>query len=497
MELKVKFIKWSAGIPVVILNKHSAEKIGVEVNDRVLIKTLSKNPSQMHVIVDISTDLIKPQEIAISEEVQNQMNLRKHQKIDVILSAPPKSLGLIKKKLNNHELEVKEINQIIKDIVDNSISEAEIALFVSAMYRNGMTFKETTALIRAILKTGETFNLRRKYVVDKHCIGGVPGNRTTPIVVSICAATGLTIPKNSSRAITSPAGTADVIEAIAKVDFSLKELEKIILKTNGCMVWGGGLKVVPADAKIIHVEKMLEIDPQAQLLASIMSKKLSVGSDFILIDIPYGKTAKISDMKKALDLKKKFETLGKYFKKKLKVVITDGSQPIGNGIGPILELIDLISILDRKKQGPKDLEEKGIFLATQLLKLSGKYEKRECEQIARETLYSGKAFEKFKEIIKAQKGNVKDFDELKPGKWKKTFYCKRSCRVVEIDNKEITQLARVAGCPEDKKSGIYLYCKKGKVLEKKQPILTIYAETWSRLRAAVNYYKENNPIKFK
>ena len=496
MELKVKNLNWSAGVPVAILNQVTAEKLGVEVHDRVLIKNVSDGGKQMHVILDITSDLVKPKQIAISQEVRDQINVQKGQRVDIMIASSSESLSFIKDKLNNKELNQKQIDIIISEIVNNTLSEAELSLFISAMYKNGMTLKETIALIKSISKTGNSIKLNKKYVVDKHCIGGVPGNRTTPLVVSICAAAGLTMPKTSSRAITSPAGTADVIEAIAQVDFPVKELKKIILKTNACMVWGGGLGLVPADSKIIHIEKMLKLDPEAQLLASIMSKKLAMGSSYILIDIPYGKTAKVSKQK-ALKLKREFQTLAKHFHKELKVVLTDGSQPIGNGIGPILELIDIIAILDPKKQGPKDLEDKAVFLAGQLIDLSGKTKKNQGEKLAREILASGKAFEKFKEIIKAQKGDVSKLNKLAPGKYKKTIYCKRTCKIADIDNKQMTQLARIAGCPADKSAGVFLYKRKGNIIQKREPIITIYAETWFRLRAAVSYYKKNNPFSFK
>jgi len=249
--------------------------------------------------------------------------------------------------------------EIIEDVVDNSLSGPEIALFISAMYSNGMSIKETAYLIESILKTGNIMKFRNKYVVDKHCIGGIPGNRTTPIVVAICTAAGLLMPKNSSRAITSAAGTADVIETIAQIEFSMPELKRIVKKTNGCMVWGGALGIVPADSKIIQIEKSLKLDPEAQLLASIMSKKLASDSNYILIDIPYGKTAKV-DKRKANHLKKKFEALGELFHKKLIVVLTKGKEPIGNGIGPELEMGDLMKVLNQKDIRPLDLENKSV-----------------------------------------------------------------------------------------------------------------------------------------
>ena len=319
MELKIKFLKWSAGLPVVMLNQKTADKLGVHPKEKVLIKTISKKPKKMFAITDIVKKLVQSNEIGVSSEIKKSMDLIPRQRIKVNLASSTKSLEYIKKKMQKKELSEKEIGKIIEDIIANFLSEAEIALFVSSMYRNGTSMKETVYLIKAILKTGSKLTLKNKFIVDKHSIGGSAG-RTTPIVVSICAAAGLIVPKTSSRAITSPAGTADAIETMAKVDFTMAQLKKIIQKTNACLVWGGGLGMVPADSKIIKIEKQLKIDPDAQLLASIMAKKLAVGSKYIIIHIPYGKTAKVSKVK-ALKLKKKFDFLGRYFHKKLKCVL--------------------------------------------------------------------------------------------------------------------------------------------------------------------------------
>ncbi len=493
MELKIKFLKWSAGIPVAMLNKETASEMGVHAGDRVSIETSGKNKRNLSMIIDTVERITNKKEIGISIEVKKILNLKEHEKVEVNFTPSSKSLVYIKKKLNKKRLTEKEINEIIKDVVNNSLSESEIALFISAMYKNGMDMKETIYLIKAILFSGKKLKLRGNLIVDKHSVGGIPGNRTTPIVVSICAAAGLIIPKNSSRAITSAAGTADVIEAVADVEFSIKELKKIVHKTNACMVWGGALGMVPADAKIIQIEKMLKIDPESQLLASVMAKKLAGGSKYILIDIPYGKTAKFNKVE-AIKLKKKFEYLGKYFKKNLKCVLTDGSQPIGNGIGPMLELKDIILVLDPKKQGPKDLEEKSLFIAGQIFELSGKTEKGEGYSLAKEILYSGKAFDKFKEIIHAQNGNL---SKIREAKFKKTIFSKKSGKILEIDNKRINLLARFAGCPIDKPSGVFLYKHVGDKIKKREPLLVIHSESKIRLKEAIDFFKLKNPYTIK
>jgi len=508
MELKVKVLKWSAGLPVAMLNKKTAGRIGAHLQDRISIKTLSKNPKEIFTIIDTITGLVGETEIAVSSELKARLGLRIGQKVDIGLASLPQSIFFIREKLKNKELSEKEINEIIQDIVNNSLSEAEIALFVSAMYKQGMSFKETIALIKAILKSGNKFSLNKKFVADKHSIGGIAGNRTTPIVVSICAAGGLIMPKTSSRAITSAAGTADVLETLAQVEFSLDEVKKIIKKTNACMVWGGALGMVPADSAIIKVEKILGIDPEAQLLASIMSKKLAVGSKYIVIDIPHGKGAKVTKTK-ALVLKKKFEKLGRYFNKKLICVLTDGTEPIGNGIGPALELVDVIRVLDTNLQAPNDLERKSLFLAGKIFELTGKAKKGKGFKFAREILYSGKAFLKFKQIIEAQKGKLSLMADLIkrskkdnssnhwPVKFKKNILSDKSGKIIEINNKKINALARITGCPADKFAGLYLFHHVGDKIKTNEKLLTIYSESKSRLKEAADFCKNNNPIKVK
>ena len=494
MELRVKFLKWSAGIPVAMLNEETANLIGVRTKGRILIKTLSRNPKQISSIVDTARTLVSANEIAVSSELKNILSLHAGQKVDVDLAPTPKSLFFIKKKINKRELSQEEINEIIKDVVNNSLSEAEIALFVSAMYEEGMNMKETVRLINAILDSGQSLklNLKNKLIVDKHSIGGIPGNRTTPLVVAICAAAGLVFPKSSSRAITTAAGTSDVIETIARVEFSLDELKKIVKKVGACLIWGGSLEMVPADEKIISIEKMLNIDPESQLLASIMSKKLALGAKYILIDIPYGKTAKVTK-KKALRLKRKFEYLGKHFHKKIKVVLTHGDEPIGNGIGPALEINDILRILTRAEQRPLDLENKSLFLAGQIFEMTGKAKKGKGINFAKEVLDSRKALDKFHEIVKAQGGSSK---RIKPAKFCKDIIAKKTRKISEIDNKKINSLARIAGSPMDKSAGLYLYKHVGDKVKKGEKIITIYAESKSRMKEAISFYNSQKPILF-
>jgi len=487
MKLKVKSLKFYAGRPVAILNINTANRMNVHVDER--IKLLC-NRKEIIAVVDAASGFIKNNEILVSNEVVEELCLKKGQLIEASLAEEPESSVFIRKKLECHHLERREIEKIVKDIVENALTETEIAYFVSAVYKCGMSSKETGYLVKAMVDVGEHIHFKGK-VVDKHSIGGVAGNRTTPIVVSICAAAGLIMPKTSSRAITSAAGTADVMESIARVEFSIKEIKKIIKKTNACMVWGGSLGLSPADDKLIQVEKILHLDPEPQLLASVLSKKIAVGSHHVLIDIPFGPFAKVNK-NEALELKNKFEYFGKKFKLNLKAVLTDGNEPIGRGIGPLLEIRDVISILKRNPEAPKDLEKKSLFLAGQIFELCGKSKKGEGILLAQKILNSGAAFKKFKQIIEAQRGKIPQTFSF--GKFSHTFHVEKTSKIKRIDNKKINSLGVLAGSPMDKSAGLYLFKHVGEKIKKHEPLITIYAESKIRLNEALRFFKKSKPI---
>ncbi len=487
MQLKIKILKLFAGRPVAILHKKTADKISVNIDDRI---SLRKKNKKIISVIDIATGLLEENEIAVSNEIVKELKLKENELVDINPAQHPESINLIYKKLKCQPLNEQELKKIISDVVKNALTEPEIAYFVSAIYKCGMSIKEIKYLIKAIVSTGKRLRLRGK-VADKHSIGGIPGNRTTPVIVSICSSTGLIIPKTSSRAITSEAGTADVIESVARVDFSAEEIKKIVKKTGACMVWGGSLGLAPADDKIIQIERLLNLDPEPQLLASILAKKIAVDSKYVLIDIPYGKSAKVSKIQ-ALHLKNKFEKLAGEFNIILKCVLTDGSQPIGNGIGPILEMRDILSILKQEPERPLDLEKKSLFLSGLLLEMTGKAGKGGGIATARKILQSGRAFKKFKEIIKAQKGHLNNF---KLGEFHQEIKAEKSGKIAEIDNKKINFLARVLGCPADKSAGIYIHKHVSDKAKNKEIILTFYAESEEKLKEALKFYKKIEPIK--
>jgi len=367
MQLKVKSLKLLTGKPVAILHENTAKLLSVSEGDRIRIK----HKHSMVAIVNIAIGLLKEKEISLSAGIMKHIKAKESYTVEVNAEPPPKTTQYIHDKLNAKTLSYEQLYEIIGDIVHNKLTEAEIAYFVSGVKIHGMSDEEISNLTKVMVKFGKELKLQGA-VYDKHSIGGIAGNRTTPLIVSICSAAGLIMPKTSSRAITSAAGTADVIESLAKVEFPLAKIKQIVNKTKACLVWGGALGLAPADDKIIQVERLIRVDPKAQLIASILSKKLAVKSKGILIDISYGKSAKVKTKEEGTELKSQFLRVAKNLHMNLKVTLTDGSQPIGNGIGPVLEARDVIAVLSKAPQRPLDLEQKSIDLAGVILEMSNK-----------------------------------------------------------------------------------------------------------------------------
>ena len=482
MNLKAKFMDFEAGLPFVVMNILDAKELGVYVNDRV---TLSHGKIKKTAYIETTKHLVKTGEIGIRKE-SVKYGIRKGTLIKVVPSKRPASVEIIRKKLKGHELKKAEIETLVSEINANRLSDIELGVFVSSVYIRKLSQKEILYLTRAMISCGKCLEWGNNIVVDKHSIGGVPGNRVTPIVVAIVAACGVLMPKTSSRAITSPAGTSDTMEVFCDVSFSSKEVKRIVKKTGACIVWGGSLDLAPVDDKLIRIEHPLSIDPEGQVLASVMSKKKSVGSKYVVIDIPYGDGSKEGDIAGAEEIAKKFKWLARQLDMRAECTITRGDQPIGFGVGPVAEAIDIIDVFDGK--GPDDLREKSLELAGILLKMTKKGDMKTAKDI----LDSGKAKAKFYEIVKAQNGVPgKDVRKLL-GKHRKRFFASRPGYVVRLDNRAVARTAKFAGAPKDIGAGIILRAKKGDKVSKGDLLFEIYAEQKYKLAEAEKYARKES-----
>ena len=478
MFLRAKFLQLEADKPIIIINREDAEEMGVKPLERV---ELCFKKKKIIAIANVGRRIVREGEIGLYEEIQECLDVKPNEKIRVETANPPKSLEFIQKKLAGKTLKPREIYTIVKDTVDNNLSDIELTAFVTSLHRKGMTMGEIASLSEAMTNTGKTLKLRTKEVFDKHSIGGCPGDKTSILVVPIVAAAGLTIPKTSSRAITSPAGSADRFECIAPVELTLEEVRRVVNKTNGCLVWGGSVDLAPADDIFIQIEYPLSIDPF--LLPSVMSKKKAVNARYVVIDMPTGRETKVRTNREFEDLANEFIQLGKKLKIKVNCISTFADQPIGNSIGPLLEAKEALNTLI-KGRGPKDLIDKVTTIAGVLLEF-GKINKN-GKQKAFEILKSGKEYKKMKEIIEAQGGNpdIKP-DDLYPGKKIAEFKSKKSGKILWISNKCVDMIAREAGAPRDKEAGVYFRKKIGDLVRKGETLFEIYSKKNNKFNCAI------------
>jgi thymidine phosphorylase len=432
--------------------------------------------------------LLKAGEIGLGEQAFRRLGLPEGTKVTVAQAKPPESLDAVRRKIGGDTLTDEEIAAIIQDISRHRYSPMEIAAFLVACAAF-MTTQETLALTRAMANVGARLKWDSPLVVDKHCIGGIPGNRTSMIVVPIVAAHGLIIPKTSSRAITSPSGTADTMEVLASVDISADHMQEIVARENAVLAWGGRINLSPADDVLISVERPLRIDTFEQMVASILSKKLAAGSTHLVIDIPVGPTAKVRDANEAVRLRKLFEFIAGKVGIVVDVVLTDGSQPIGRGIGPVLEARDVMAVLRRDPDAPADLRDRAVMLAGRVLDFDPRLRGGQGYERAAQLLESGEALAAMERLIEAQ---GRQPAPVPLGALCHEVTAPRAGRVAAIDCHMISRIARLAGAPMEKGAGIDLLCKTGDAVGAGQPLYRIHATSQTGLGFARDLATESS-----
>jgi putative thymidine phosphorylase len=405
------------------------------------------------------------------------------------------AIDVIKRKLLGKKLSYQEIYALMDEIAHQRLSDVLTTYFVAASFKEGFSADELYHLTKAMVETGTKLNFKG-IVADKHSTGGVAGTRTTMIIVPIIAAAGFKIPKTSSRAITSPAGTADVMESIARVTFSPKEIEKIVNDIGGCIVWGGHLGIAPADDVIIKIEEPLSFESFDKVIVSIMAKKVAVGANHLVLDIPVGKTMKIRHFSDAEKVAQKFKILGEKFGIKVITDVNETLEPAGRGVGPVLEARDVLSVLEQRTDRPLMLEAKALRLAGKLLDIcfDDANVKKNGEEEAVRILSDGSALKKFREIVKAQKGNDEiSYENLKIKAHKDEAITSRKGKVKSINNFNLNMLAKILGAPADKYAGIYLHKKIDELIDKNEPLVVLYSQDKYRIKEAKETLK-NFPI---
>jgi thymidine phosphorylase len=428
-------------------------------------------------------DLVGADEIGLSDVAFHDLGLPEGTPVQATLAAPPRSLDLVRAKLRGGRLDRAAFDAILADVTRNRYSRVELSMFVLSCALRPLDLEETVDLTHAMIAAGSRLDFGAGPIADKHCIGGVPGNRTTMVIVPILAAHGLTVPKTSSRAITSPAGTADTMGMLARVALTHRELYAAVAEAGACIAWGGALDLAPADDILITVERPMEIDAEAQMVASILSKKKTAGATHALLDIPVGPSAKVRTTADAERLAALFHAVARRIDLTLEIAVTEARGPIGWGIGPRLEALDVLAVLRREPGAPVDLREKSLYLAGRILEMVGAVPPAGGYRAAQQALDSGAADTAFRRIVRAQGEQA-----LPPeAPCRSVIDSPGDGRISEIDCWQIARVAKRAGAPANVAAGVRLRRTVGDIVARGEPLFEIYAQSPAQLEFARSY----------
>lgn len=460
---------------------HVARAEGLSPRSQVLVQG---NGREVQALLYQTDDIaLATDQVALSEAAWDTLGVA--QGDAVVVRHPPvlDSLAGVRRRIHGQRLEAPDLAAIVRDVVAGRYTDVHLAAFLTATAALPLDARETIDLTRAMVDAGVRLEWPADIVVDKHSIGGLPGNRTTPIVVAIVAACGLVMPKTSSRAITSPAGTADTMQTLAPVELDLATLRRVVETEGACLAWGGAMHLSPADDQFVRIERELDIDTEGQLIASVLSKKIAAGATHVVIDIPVGPTAKMRSDEAAARLAAQLEHTADQFGMAVRCEFTDGTQPVGRGIGPALEAFDVLAVLRNEPRAPADLRERAVRIAGAVLELGGAAGAGGGVPLAAAALRDGRAWQKFQRICAAQGG----LREPPRAAFVEPLVATRSGFVTRIDNRRLARLAKLCGAPESPAAGIHLEVRLGEEVAVDQPLLHLHAHSPGELAYAMDY----------
>lgn len=463
--------------PVVIMRRDCpiCHSEGLAPRSQVLLRADGREVTA--ILFQGAEELLERDEIGLSDAAWELLAGREGELVSVTHVQPLQSMQWVRGRIYGQPIGAEAFDAIIEDVVAGRYSDVQLSAFITAGSSLPFSDDETFALTKSMVEAGEQLRWDRRTVVDKHSVGGLPGNRTSPIVVAIVAACGFTIPKTSSRAITSPAGTADAMETVTRIDLGPTLMRKVVEQEGGCLAWGGALNLSPADDIFIGVERQLDVDPEGQLIASVLSKKIAAGANHVVLDVPVGPTAKVRSNASAERLTSRLIDIGSRFGINVRCIVSDGRQPVGRAIGPALEMMDVLSVLRCAADAPVDLRDRSLRLAAAVISAANGRRYVDAYALARRTLESGAASTKFERICRAQGG----FREPAAAKLQHVITARETGRVTSVNNRAVAQIAKLAGAPDVPTAGLRLHVRIGDAVARGEPIMTLYAETEAEL----------------
>lgn len=378
---------------------------------------------------------------------------------------------IITNKKNGIELSKEEINYFINGYVNGSIPDYQVSSLLMAIWFKNLNMKETNFLTEAMINSGKKVDISNidGIKVDKHSTGGI-GDKTSLALLPILASNNLIISKMSGRGLGYTGGTLDKLESIEGFNINLEtpEVEKII-KNNGFVICGQTNNLVPADKKLYSLrDTTATVDNIPLIASSIMSKKLVSGADYILLDVKLGSGAFMKDLDSAIELSKAMVQIGTSFNKKVRAVITNMDQPLGNTIGNSLEVIEAIETL--KNIGPNDFTELCTFLAANIFEMTGLCSDiKEGIDMANRSITSNKALNHFRKFLELQSGNTNVIDNYDLFKKSENIIKVKSSKsgvINKVDAEKIGKVSLLTGAGREKKEDTIDYSA-GVILHKK------------------------------
>jgi len=404
-------------------------------------------------------------------------------------------IDLIEKKKAGKALSEEELRWLIAGVTDGSLPDYQLSAFLMAVIFRGMTHQETAWMTDAMAKSGDQVDLSSidGIKVDKHSTGGV-GDKTTLILAPIAAACGTPVAKMSGRGLGHTGGTVDKLEAIPGYQTSLDRetfLENV--RRHGICVVGQSGNLAPADKKLYALRDVTgTVDSIPLIAASIMSKKIAAGADGIVLDVKCGSGAFMKTPEDAATLAREMVEIGRACGRKMAAVITNMDIPLGNFVGNGLEVAEAVAVL--RGQGPEDLKEVCLALVSQMLTLAGKGTEEECRILAEKAIADGSAFQKLKEMVKAQGGDdsVLEHPECLYEK-AQVFAVKAPAGgwVQKMDAEGIGRASMLLGAGRETKedlidpaAGIVLLKKTGQPVREGETLAKLYTNRPDRVKAA-------------
>lgn len=490
MKFKTKVLDLEAGVNVAVLDDDDAKLLDVKSDDRILVR---KGKAECVALANITRKGVRG-EVALFWDTALKLSVRDGDELELQPASRPPSLDFVRKKLDGLPLSDAEIKAVIRDLMNEELSVAELAAFIVGIYTKGMSVEEIASLTNAIYDTGDRLEFKNGAVASEHSIGGVAGDRVSMLIVAIIGSLGIKIPKTCSRAISSASGTADAMEVLCPVSLSLEKIREVVKTTNACLVWGGAVNMAAADDKLIKIRNPLRLDPKELLMSSILAKKKAEGAKYVLLDIPCGRGSKIDDINKARELARDFQSMGAHLGMQVDCILSDGAEPVMPFIGSALEARAVLETLEGKAVNSL-LAEKTCLMCGVLLHMIRGISKEEGYRIAKFQITSGKALEKFREIIGAQGGNaaIKP-EEIEVGKYVGVVDATIEGKVAHIDNRVISRVCRAAGAPVDKKAGMVLKVSAGQQIRAGMPLFEIYSSSEDKLKLALEEAKKTSVV---